>query len=146
MIASMGWTEGVLIVALVVIRLYSLGLDQVRARIIAGRSDSDDRRTVNARWTQYLIAASVGAALLLAMASLLAAADAGRFGAGVRVGVVLWISEVLVHAPSALAMLRQLRAGAPVTIEAAMSQPVVAWTSTALSVPFGALIGSLLAR
>jgi hypothetical protein len=137
----MGWTEGVLIVALLIVRLYSLGLEQVRARIIAGRSESDDVRVVNTRWLQYLFASSVGAALLLATASLLAAAGSGHFMAGVRVGAVLWATEVLVHVPGALELLKRLRAGAPITIEAAFSLPAATWMSTFFSIPLGALIG-----
>ncbi len=137
----MGWTEGVLVVSLVIIRLYSLGLDQVRARIIAGRTEGDDLRVVNTRWVQFVLGASVGAALLLGVASLLAAAGSGQFAAGFRVGIVLWASEVLVHAPSAIELFRRLRAGAPITIEAAFSLPVAAWTSTLFAIPLGALIG-----
>jgi len=137
----MVWTEGVLVVALVLVRLYSLGLEQARLRISAAKSEGDDARTVSVRWVQFQIAASVGAALLLGTASLLAAAGAHNFSAGVRVGLVLWATEVLVHLLGALELIKRVRSGAPVSIEAAFSLQAATWGSTMISVPIGALIG-----
>lgn len=71
----------------------------------------------------------------------MAAAGSGHFMAGVRVGAVLWATEVLVHVPGALELLKRLRAGAPITIEAAFSLPAATWMSTFFSIPLGALIG-----
>jgi hypothetical protein len=141
----MGWTEGVLVAALVIVRLYSLGLEQLRARIVASREEGEDPLAVTQRWLRYLVFSSVGAALLLGTSAFLAAAGAGRFGAGVRVGVVLWASELLVHAGGLVGFVRHLRAGSPVTPDLAFSQPAACWTSTVLSVPAGALLGSWLA-
>lgn len=142
----MGWTEGVLVVALVIVRLYSLVIEQVRAGIAAGRTESDDVRAVNARWLRFLMATSLGAALLLAASALLAASGAGGFGAGMRVGMVLWGTEVLVHVGGLIELVRRLRAGAPITVEAAFSLPAATWSSTFFAVPLGAFIGSLIGR
>ncbi|MBL8677541.1 MAG: hypothetical protein JNK05_00130 [Myxococcales bacterium] len=142
----MGWSEGVLVVALVVVRLYSLVIEQVRAGIAAGRTESDDVRTVNARWLRFLMATSIGAALLLAASALLAASGGGGFSAGMRVGMVLWGTEVLVHVGGLIELVRRLRAGAPVTVEAAFSLPAATWSSTFFAVPLGAFIGSLIGR
>jgi|LNFM01.1.fsa_nt_gb hypothetical protein len=142
----MGWTEGVLVVALVIVRLYSLVIEQVRAAIAAGRTETDDVRTVNARWLRFLMGSALGASLLLASSALLAAAGAGGFGAGMRVGMVLWGTEVLVHVGGLIELARRLRAGAPVTVEAAFSLPAATWSSTFFAVPMGAFIGSLIGR
>lgn len=137
----MVWTEGVLVFALVVIRLYSLGLEQVRLRISATTREGSDARTVSVRWVQFQLAASVGAALLLGTSSLLAAAGAHQIAAGIRVGFVLWVTEVLVHLPGALELIKRMRSGTPISVEAAFSQQAATWGSTLLSVPIGALIG-----
>lgn len=137
----MVWTEGVLIVALVLVRLYSLGLEQARLKISAMQTEGDDARQVSVRWVQFQVISSLGAALLLGTASLLAAAGSHQFAAGVRVGLVLWATEVLVHMPGALALIKRVRSGAPVSIEAAFSLQAATWGSTMIAVPIGALIG-----
>jgi hypothetical protein len=141
----MGWNEGVLIVALVVTRVYGLGLDAIRAWIHERAAD-EDGRIVTQRWVVFLLLSSAGAAALLGMSSLLAAAGTGTFSAGVRVGLALWLSEVLVHGRSIAAFARQMRDGETITLEGALSQPVACWTSTVPSIPMGALIGSWIAR
>jgi hypothetical protein len=142
----MGWTEGVLVVSLVVVRLYSLGLEQARARIVAGRAESDDLRVVNQRWLQFLLLSSSVAALLLGTSALLASAGAGTIAAGVRVGMVLWASEALVHLGGVLELLRRMRAGHSITVEAAVSLPAATWSSTFMVVPVGALVGRVIAH
>jgi hypothetical protein len=141
----MGWTEGVLVISLVIVRVYALGLEAIRGRIRASSADVEPRVN-NQRWLLFLLLSSVGAAALLGTSALLAAAGSGQFSAGVRVGLALWLSEVLVHAGSLAGFVRTLRAGGPITPELALSQPVACWTSTVLSVPTGALLGSWIAR
>ncbi|MDP3277382.1 MAG: hypothetical protein Q8Q09_19500 [Deltaproteobacteria bacterium] len=136
----MGWTEGVLAIALVVLRLYGLIIEQFRnyLRGLEGKRSATE-------WMRFLLLSALGAWLLLATASFLAAVGGGGFRAGFRVGVVLWLSEMLVHARELVGFVRKLRAGAPVTPEETFSLSAAAWTSTVIAIPVGALVGHWLA-
>lgn len=133
---SMGWTEGVLVAALVFVRFYALGAELLKRKF----RDQPGQRTA-AEWMRFMIVASATSWLLLAMTSLLAASRGGHFSAGVRVGMVLWIAEMLVHLRDSMDVLKRLKAGEIPTAEMLFSLPLASWSASIFAIPMGALVG-----
>jgi hypothetical protein len=133
---SMGWTEGVLVAALVLVRFYALGMELLRRKL---REQPGER--TSAEWLRFMMIAAGSSWLLLAITSMLAASNGAVFSAGVRVGMVLWVSELLVHLRDSVDTLKSLRAGQPPTAEMLFSMPLSSWSGAVFAIPLGALIG-----
>ncbi len=132
----MGWTEGVLVASLVLIRFYALGVELFRRKM---REQPGER--TSAEWMRFMILVASTSWLLLAITSMLAASRGANFSAGVRVGMVLWIAEMLLHLRDSVDVLKKLRAGTIPTPEMLFSLPLSAWSGAIFAIPVGAMIG-----